>query len=198
MTDSKTVERIRTRLGVLFVPVTVALVSLLAACGTSRSSSAMPEGTDVPAPTPLTSGRPAPPTTELGVPVPVDLALVDVYLVRDDVLTKVSREVEWDDLVTNSVEALLAGPSEAEIRNGFDTALDPAIEVHDLTFADGIAHLDLSRDFGVANGTEHMLTRLGQTVYTLTEFPEIRAVRFALDGRPVTELPDEGIDCAAR
>jgi hypothetical protein len=38
-----------------------------------------------------------------------------------------------------------------------------------------------------------MQVRLGQVVYTLTQFPTVKAVRFQLDGRPVDVFSGEGI-----
>ena len=38
-----------------------------------------------------------------------------------------------------------------------------------------------------------MEARLGQVVYTLTQFPTVQKVRFELDGRPVNVFSSEGI-----
>ena len=38
-----------------------------------------------------------------------------------------------------------------------------------------------------------MQTRLGQVVYTLTQFPTVQKVRFRLDGSPVNVFSSEGI-----
>lgn len=59
---------------------------------------------------------------------------------------------------------------------------------------DGVATVDLSREFESGGGSFSMRSRLAQVVYTATQFPTVDAVAFLLDGQPVTVFSGEGIE----
>src|SRR5205085_656341 len=58
---------------------------------------------------------------------------------------------------------------------------------------DGVANVDLTSEYQSGGGSLSMQMRLGQVVYTLTQFPTVGRVRFALDGAPVNVFSSEGI-----
>jgi hypothetical protein len=58
---------------------------------------------------------------------------------------------------------------------------------------DGIATVNLSGEFESGGGSASLAARLAQVVYTLTQFPTIELVRFALDGEPVEVFGGEGL-----
>ena len=53
--------------------------------------------------------------------------------------------------------------------------------------------MDLSRGFEAGGGSGSAFRRLGQVVYTLTQFPTVQAVLFQVEGRTVTTFGSEGI-----
>ena len=57
----------------------------------------------------------------------------------------------------------------------------------------GVATVDLTSEFQDGAGSRSMQMRLGQVVYTLTQFPTVQKVRFRLDGSPVNVFSSEGI-----
>ena len=57
----------------------------------------------------------------------------------------------------------------------------------------GVATVDLTSEYQSGGGSDSMQARLGQVVYTLTQFPTVRSVRFHLDGEPVNVFSGEGI-----
>jgi Immunoglobulin-like domain of bacterial spore germination/Sporulation and spore germination len=57
----------------------------------------------------------------------------------------------------------------------------------------GLATVDLTSEYQSGGGALSMQTRLGQVVYTLTQFPTVQRVRFRLDGEPVNVFSSEGI-----
>lgn len=94
-----------------------------------------------------------------------------------------------------TLEALLAGPTaeEAGAPGRLTTAIPSGTRALGLVLDGNVATIDLSRDFGSGGGSESMFGRVAQIVYTLTALPDIEAVLFRIDGRPVDALGGEGI-----
>ena len=59
-----------------------------------------------------------------------------------------------------------------------------------------MALVDLSSAYDSGGGSLSMTARVAQVVYTLTQFPGIKAVSFALDGEPISTLGGEGVAVA--
>ena len=57
----------------------------------------------------------------------------------------------------------------------------------------GTTLLDLSREFESGGGSASARRRLGQVVYTLTQFSTVRGVLFQVEGRTVTTFGSEGV-----
>ena len=47
--------------------------------------------------------------------------------------------------------------------------------------------------FESGGGSTSMFVRLGQVIFTLTQFPAVESVRFSIEGRPVSVFSGEGI-----
>ena len=93
-----------------------------------------------------------------------------------------------------AMEKLLAGS--AIQRDGYaaiSTAIPAGTRLLGLSISGGIATVDLSGEFEAGGGSRSTLARLGQVVYTLTQFSTIGAVLFQVDGRTVTTFGPEGI-----
>src|SRR5665811_1974730 len=56
-----------------------------------------------------------------------------------------------------------------------------------------VATVDLSKEYESGGGSMSMFARLGQVVYTLTQFPSISSVSFKLDGQPIEVFSGEGL-----
>ncbi|MEJ7696474.1 MAG: GerMN domain-containing protein [Candidatus Limnocylindrales bacterium] len=89
-----------------------------------------------------------------------------------------------------AMEVLLTGASSGD---RLTTAIPNGTRLLGLSIKDGIATVDLSREFESGGGSSSAFHRLGQVVYTLTQFPTVQAVRFRVDGRTVTTFGAEGI-----
>jgi hypothetical protein len=63
----------------------------------------------------------------------------------------------------------------------------------DLSIADEIATVDLSSEFVSGGGSLSMRMRVGQVVYTLTQFDSVDGVLFKIDGEPVESIGGEGV-----
>ena len=96
---------------------------------------------------------------------------------------------ETDGVARAAMEQLLAG----ELAEGVSSAVPAGTRLLGLTIRDGVAIVDLSREFETGGGSAGSMYRLGQVVYTLTQFSTVRSVLFQVEGRTVTTFGPEGI-----
>ena len=93
-----------------------------------------------------------------------------------------------------AMTALLAGPNgkEAAATPGISTTIPAGTQLLGLSINNGVATVDLSREFESGGGSASVLGRLGQVVYTLTQFPSVKSVLFEVEGREVHAFGGEG------
>ena len=96
-------------------------------------------------------------------------------------------------VATAALEALLAGPSRGEHASGVATAIPQGTRLLGISIQNGVATVDLTSEYQAGGGSRSLQTRLAQVVYTLTQFPTVKTVRFQLDGAPVDVFSSEGI-----
>jgi spore germination protein GerM len=103
---------------------------------------------------------------------------------------------ESEAIATAAVEALIAGPTDAELTTwpAISSSIPAGTRLLGLTVADGIAKIDLSDEFERGGGTFSVTSRLAQVVYTLDQFPTIDAVEFYIEGTKVTTFSSEGLE----
>ena len=128
------------------------------------------------------------PTTE--APTPVD---VKVYLLREERLVIAHRDVLGPAVLRAALEELLSGPTVDETAAGLFTIVPIGTELRDLNLADGLATVDLSSEFESGGGSLSMVARVGQVVFTATQFENVDRVEFWLDGEPVEAIGGEGV-----
>jgi germination protein M len=92
-----------------------------------------------------------------------------------------------------AMEALLDGDAILDKYSQLSTAVPDGTSLLGLAIKNGVATVDLSRDFESGGGSASATYRLGQVVYTLTQFSTVRAVLFQVEGRTVTTFGPEGI-----
>jgi len=147
-----------------------------------------------PAPSEAPSASPTPtptPTSEPG-----GATSVKVYFFMDEKLVPVRRSIDATKAVGRaSLNALFEGPTDEEAAASppLTTSVPDGTILLGLDIADGLATVDLSREFESGGGSASMSGRLAQVVYTLTQFPTVNRVAFELDGDPVTAFSGEGI-----
>jgi len=103
-------------------------------------------------------------------------------------------------VATAAMGQLLAGPTAKESGDrAITTAIPDGTQLLGLTIKNGVATVDLSGEFasgsvgsGPASATE-LRNRLGEVVYTLTQFSTVRSVLFQVDGQTVTVFGSAGI-----
>jgi spore germination protein GerM len=194
------------------------MVTILAACGASTGGlgtlppvsptpAASPAGPDE-TPDPSGSGSPSSAPSEApgssSSPDPSaqpssDTIIVRGYLVLagapgSEGLVPVLREVPATTAVARAaMTALLAGPTTGEGGSGISTAIPDGTRLLGLTIKNGVATVDLSTEFDSGGGSASMQYRLGQVVYTLTQFSTVKSVVFQVEGETVTVFGGEGI-----
>lgn len=85
-----------------------------------------------------------------------------------------------------ALDRMLTGPSAAEYAAGLRSRIPAGTTVRGVRISAGIATVDLSSSFESAASPSAMPLRIAQVVYTLTQFPTVTGVRFAINGQAVT------------
>lgn len=128
--------------------------------------------------------------------------LVRAYFFLDDAvdgdpaIVPVLRTVPTTPAVARAaILSLLAGPSPKEraADPSIHTVIPAGVELLGIVLRGSTATIDLSAEFGEGGGSFQMHGRLAQITWTLTQFPTIDRVTFALEGEPVTSFSSEGI-----
>jgi hypothetical protein len=108
-------------------------------------------------------------------------------------LVPVLREVAATTAVARAaIAALLDGPTETE-GGAMSSAVPAGTRLLGLTIKDKVATVDFSSEFESGGGSASANIRLGQVVYTLTQFSTVKSVVFQIEGRTVTVFGSEGI-----
>jgi hypothetical protein len=99
---------------------------------------------------------------------------------------------------TAALKTLLEGPSADEAAAGLTSEVPAGTTLRALSIEAGVATVDLSGRFAAGGGSLSMMARVAEVVYTLTQFPTVKAVDFRLDGAPLEALGGEGLMLDAR
>ena len=111
-------------------------------------------------------------------PAPATPAAVTVFLVAENRLIPVPRDVPAPATPEKAVQALAAGASRQEAARGVRTAIPAASGVPAVVVDGGQARVDLPAAFLPA-GTEDQILAVAQLVYTVTAFPGFESVAFS-------------------
>ena len=162
---------------------TVALAGLLAAVGCSSSGSSAGQATTTPAPAATT------PATD----APAAMAAASPWFLRGTTVgAGQALPVEGPDKPRAALDLLFNGRSPADVAAGLTDAIDPNTAILGYHVEGDIAVVDFSRTFETANTRP----QVAQVVYTLTQFKEIKKVRFLIEGETngATGVPPIGRD----
>ena len=162
---------------------TVVLVGLLTAVGCSSSGSSA-------GPAPTTQ---APATTTSAADAPAAMAAASPWFLRGTTVgAGQALPVEGPDKPRAALDLLFNGRSPADVAAGLTDAIDPNTAILGYHVEGDIAVVDLSRTFETANTRP----QVAQVVYTLTQFKEIKKVRFLIEGETngATGVPPIGRD----
>ncbi|MFA4965136.1 MAG: GerMN domain-containing protein [Thermoleophilia bacterium] len=176
----------RPRPRAVLAAVLVTLVAALAACGAEPEPTATVTVTATPPASAGATGTPvatpAPPTT------------LSLYFLRGEKLGVAERRVPSTTMpATAALKALFEGPSPAEATAGLSSQVPPGTKLRALRIEGGVATVDLSARFAAGGGSLSLTARVAEVVYTLTQFPTVKAVDFRLEGAAVLALGGEGL-----
>lgn len=143
--------------------------------------------------TPAATATAAPASPTASTPAEETMVL-SVFFIRDEKVATAHRALpRTEGVAAAAMQALLEGPTDAEAELGMSTAIPEGTAYNGIAIEDTVATVDLSSEFESGGGSFSMAARLAQVVYTLTQFPTIETVRFALDGEPVEVFGGEGL-----
>lgn len=127
------------------------------------------------------------PQGESETPAPGDLAAVSIYLVRDDSLVHVTRNLPSPSSLTSIFVSLLGRVTNEERQANLRTAIPPDTETISITEDGSILRVDLNSEFAAVGGEEEILA-VAQIVLTATRVEGVDKVAFQLEGVP-TDVP---------
>jgi germination protein M len=203
------------------VLVLAGVIVASAACSTSGSLGAVPtrpptaapsidpgppDETPAPSVSPSPTGSAVPSTSPSAAPAgspspstPVETMVIRAYYVLEgDVgvegLVPTLRVVpKTSGVARAAMEALLDSDKVRDTYPQIATAIPSGTNLLGISIKNGVATVDLSREFESGGGSASAFYRLGQVVYTLTQFSTVRSVLFQVEGETVTTFGPEGI-----
>ncbi len=99
----------------------------------------------------------------------------------------VTRRVQSPEVLSGAIEALLAGPTDAELEAGYRTVLTDEVgwELASVTISDGTALIDFTEDskpFNNMSASCVHLALMAQLEATATQFPTVDRAVFSVGG----------------
>jgi germination protein M len=161
-----------------------------------------PDVTPAPSMSPSPTGSAGPSSGPAGSPspsTPVETMVIRAYYVLEgevgvEGLVPTLRVVpKTTGVARAAMEALLYSDKIRDTYPQIATAIPAGTKLLGISIKNGVATVDLSRDFESGGGSASAYYRLGQVVYTLTQFSTVRSVLFQVEGETVTTFGPEGI-----
>jgi spore germination protein GerM len=145
---------------------------------------------------PATPAQPStPPVQPSPPPVKPTETRGSIYLIQESnkILVKVNRPLNANTPLTDSINALLAGPTPDEIMRGIESFVPEGSRLLSVKVEGTTAVLDFNQEFRYnTRGSEGCAAQIKQIVWTATEFPNVRDVQFLIEGEKVNFL-SEGV-----
>ncbi|MDA3901145.1 MAG: GerMN domain-containing protein [Spirochaetes bacterium] len=90
----------------------------------------------------------------------------------------------------DALSMLLHGPVKEEGRKGFESSLSTGMRISSVSVKNGIATVDVSKEFVKNSFGDIGVARVNQVFMTLTQFPEIKALIITVNGKPIDTMDD--------
>jgi spore germination protein GerM len=145
------------------------LVLVLCACGIPLDSQPREVPVDLPVPGGFEEA------------IGVELEPITIFLVRNDQLVGVTRNVQAPARLMDVIEAVVAGATDAEDRSGLRTSIPAGTRLIDVRQEGSVAVIDLSAGFAAVGGVQEILA-VAQLVLTTIQIDGIDSVTFELQG----------------
>lgn len=124
---------------------------------------------------------------------------VKVYFLKLDekteqlYLSPVTRKVSDKNIITLSLETLIAGPSALEKSAGYLSAVPPGLKVNKAAVKGRSAVVDFSGVIEEDAPGQILIKRLQQIVYTATEFDGIDSIIITINGKAKKSIGADGL-----
>lgn len=123
--------------------------------------------------------------------------LVNVYLVELDKqnnqsVIPVKRKISKENIYINTINALLEGPDENDIKQRLSSEIPTKTTLLNLGEYDDLIVVNLSSDFETGGGSDSMSIRLEQVANTVSDMTE-KPVYLYLNGKEISVLGGDGI-----
>lgn len=115
----------------------------------------------------------------------------EIFLVRDDRLAAVTRDVSAPVTPQRLVAALLRGPTNVEAGANLRTAITTMSGIIAFGPDAGLVRVELGRAFATSGASDQVLA-FAQLVYTVTSVPGASLVAFTVSGRAVEAPAGDG------
>lgn len=127
------------------------------------------------------------PPPSIQEPALEDLTAVSMYLVRDERLVHVTRDLPAAIDLEGAIESLLEGVTPPEERSSLRTSIPAGTRILGSSIEGSLLRLNLNREFAAVGGEEE-IRAVAQIVLTATSADVVDLVAFELDGVP-TDVP---------
>lgn len=101
-----------------------------------------------------------------------------------------AKSIKSERVLSTALSTLFSEPPED---SGYTTAIPPGTKLLGITTDKTGIHLNLSREFISGGGSASMSSRLGQIIYTVTSEEGGEQVWLSVEGKPLTNLGEEGL-----
>jgi spore germination protein GerM len=105
----------------------------------------------------------------------------------------VIREIKVKDELENALKETVKGPTAAEEKRGIVSALTKSIKIRHAEIKNGIADIDVSREFTEGIQGDAAAGRVNQIYYTATQIAGVKGIIIRVNGKPVKTLGSDGL-----
>lgn len=123
--------------------------------------------------------------------------LTNIYLVELDKqnnqsVIPVKRKIMKDNIYKDTINALLEGPDENELKKGLSTEIPTKTTLLNVGEYDDFIVVNLSNDFETGGGSDSMTIRLEQVANTVSDMTQ-KPVYLYINGKEISVLGGDGI-----
>jgi spore germination protein GerM len=128
-----------------------------------------------------------------------ELSEVKVFFIKINessekiILTPVERNVKKGAELENAFIELIKGPTQKEKKNGILTAFPENVKLRKVSVKNGIAEIDFSSAIESGSGSDILMSRIDQIIWTATQIEGVKGVLIKINGKTRATLGNEGI-----
>jgi germination protein M len=177
------------------IAVLILVAAVVAGCTPTPAPPVVGPGPSVPTSPSVPASSTTQPTTP--TPPPASPVMVKVYFSIDaERIQPFLRELPAGTQATlkGALEELLKGPNASESAAGFISCIPNGTVLRSVKISGTTAIVDFDSEYESGGGTASVSIRLEQVIYTATQFPTVKDVKFLIDGKTVKIFSGEGFE----